>query len=92
MCSRMRTGSRADTLGSEDVSAPTNLILLQGTVTSTATCIQLHKRAERVAAALMEKGRLDAGDHVALVYPPGKCTLKTLSRPLETELSPLFLL
>ncbi|XP_008563575.1 PREDICTED: disco-interacting protein 2 homolog A-like, partial [Galeopterus variegatus] len=42
-----------------------------GTVTSTATCVQLHKRAERVAAALTEKGRLSVGDHVALVYPPG---------------------
>ncbi|XP_069887003.1 disco-interacting protein 2 homolog A-like isoform X3 [Dipodomys merriami] len=47
------------------------LLSAKGTVTSTATCVQLHKRAERVAAALMEKGRLDAGDHVALVYPPG---------------------
>lgn len=43
---------------------------LQGTVASTASCLQLHKRAERVAAALM--GRLNTGDHVALVYPPGK--------------------
>jgi len=34
--------------------------------------MQLHKRAERVAVALMEKGRLNVGDHVALVYPPGK--------------------
>ncbi|CAG09279.1 unnamed protein product, partial [Tetraodon nigroviridis] len=42
---------------------------LQGTVASTASCLQLHKRAERVAAALM--GRLNTGDHVALVYPPG---------------------
>uniref|UniRef100_H0V1Q4 Disco interacting A n=1 Tax=Cavia porcellus TaxID=10141 RepID=H0V1Q4_CAVPO len=47
------------------------LLNAKGTVTSTATCVQLHKRAERVAAALIEKGRLDAGDHVALVYPPG---------------------
>ncbi|XP_032132401.1 disco-interacting protein 2 homolog A isoform X6 [Sapajus apella] len=47
------------------------LLNAKGTVTSTATCIQLHKRAERVAAALMEKGRLSVGDHVALVYPPG---------------------
>uniref|UniRef100_A0AAQ4P9C2 DMAP1-binding domain-containing protein n=1 Tax=Gasterosteus aculeatus aculeatus TaxID=481459 RepID=A0AAQ4P9C2_GASAC len=36
---------------------------------ATASCLQLHKRAERVAAALM--GRLNTGDHVALVYPPG---------------------
>ncbi|XP_021791104.1 disco-interacting protein 2 homolog A isoform X5 [Papio anubis] len=47
------------------------LLNAKGTVTSTATCVQLHKRAERVAAALMEKGRLSVGDHVALVYPPG---------------------
>lgn len=25
-----------------------------------------------MAVALMEKGRLNVGDHVALVYPPGK--------------------
>ncbi|KAI4888510.1 hypothetical protein NFI96_016781, partial [Prochilodus magdalenae] len=43
----------------------------KGTVASTATCVQLHKRAERVAVALMERGRLNTGDHVALVYPPG---------------------
>ncbi|XP_072594609.1 disco-interacting protein 2 homolog A isoform X4 [Vulpes vulpes] len=47
------------------------LLNAKGTVTSTATCVQLHKRAERVAAALMEKARLNIGDHVALVYPPG---------------------
>lgn len=45
---------------------------MQGTVASSASCIQLHKRAERVAVALLEKGRLNVGDHVALVYPPGK--------------------
>lgn len=44
----------------------------QGTVANTASCVQLHKRAERVAVALMERGRLNTGDHVALVYPPGK--------------------
>uniref|UniRef100_A0A7N4PU21 Disco interacting A n=1 Tax=Sarcophilus harrisii TaxID=9305 RepID=A0A7N4PU21_SARHA len=47
------------------------LLNAKGTVTSTATCIQLHKKAERVAAALTERGRLNVGDHVALVYPPG---------------------
>ncbi|XP_033966601.1 disco-interacting protein 2 homolog A isoform X3 [Pseudochaenichthys georgianus] len=41
----------------------------KGTVANTATCLQLHKRAERVATALI--GRLNTGDHVALVYPPG---------------------
>ncbi|KAF4020688.1 hypothetical protein G4228_012564 [Cervus hanglu yarkandensis] len=47
------------------------LLNAKGTVTSTATCVQLHKKAERVAAALTEKVRLSAGAHVALVYPPG---------------------
>ncbi|XP_048448757.1 disco-interacting protein 2 homolog A-like, partial [Rhincodon typus] len=46
------------------------LLNAKGTVVNTATCIQLHKKAERVAAALLEKGRLNTGDHVALVYPP----------------------
>ncbi|XP_032254652.1 disco-interacting protein 2 homolog A isoform X3 [Phoca vitulina] len=47
------------------------LLNAKGSVTSTATCVQLHKKAERVAAALTEKARLGTGDHVALVYPPG---------------------
>lgn len=37
----------------------------------TLTCAQLHKRAERVGAHLLEKGRVNTGDHVALIYPPG---------------------
>ncbi|KAF5899305.1 disco-interacting protein 2 A-like isoform X2, partial [Clarias magur] len=47
------------------------LLNSKGAVASSASCVQLHKRAERVAVALMERGRLNAGDHVALVYPPG---------------------
>ncbi|XP_009302676.2 disco-interacting protein 2 homolog A isoform X2 [Danio rerio] len=47
------------------------LLNSKGTVVNTASCVQLHKRAERVALALMERGRLNAGDHVALLYPPG---------------------
>ncbi|XP_026128383.1 disco-interacting protein 2 homolog A isoform X4 [Carassius auratus] len=47
------------------------LLNAKGTVANTASCVQLHKRAERVAVALMERGRLNTGDHVALVYPPG---------------------
>ena len=35
------------------------------------TCSQLHKRAERIGAALMDKHKLNTGDHVALIYPPG---------------------
>jgi len=34
------------------------------------TCGQLHKKAERVACLLMEKGQLTSGDHVALIFSP----------------------
>lgn len=37
----------------------------------TLNCSQLHKRAERIGAHLIEKGRVNTGDHVALIYPPG---------------------
>ncbi|XP_061081757.1 disco-interacting protein 2 homolog A-like isoform X1 [Conger conger] len=47
------------------------LLNAKGTVASTASCLQLHKRAERAAVALMERARLNTGDHVALLYPPG---------------------
>ncbi|CAM1294712.1 DIP2 (predicted) [Pycnogonum litorale] len=46
------------------------LLNSKGTVTSSLTCSQLHKRAERVGCFLLEKGRLNTGDHVALIYPP----------------------
>ncbi|XP_078138578.1 disco-interacting protein 2 homolog C-like, partial [Centroberyx gerrardi] len=32
---------------------------------------RLHKRAEKIAGMLAERGHLQDGDHVALVYPPG---------------------
>uniref|UniRef100_A0A8C7UGC0 Disco interacting protein 2 homolog C n=1 Tax=Oncorhynchus mykiss TaxID=8022 RepID=A0A8C7UGC0_ONCMY len=35
------------------------------------SCVQLHKRAEKIATMLAERGHLQDGDHVALVYPPG---------------------
>ncbi|XP_028972168.1 disco-interacting protein 2 homolog C isoform X4 [Esox lucius] len=47
------------------------LLSSRGAVSSSLTCLQLHKRAERVAALLLERGGLQEGDHVALVYPPG---------------------
>lgn len=35
------------------------------------SCLQLHKRAERIGAHLLEKCRVNTGDHVALIYPSG---------------------
>ena len=47
------------------------LLNAKGTVSQSFTCSQLHKKAERIACLLIEKGRLNTGDHVALIYPPG---------------------
>ncbi|XP_060681095.1 disco-interacting protein 2 homolog C isoform X2 [Hemiscyllium ocellatum] len=47
------------------------LLNSRGTIANSLTCLQLHKRAEKIAVMLMERGHLQDGDHVALVYPPG---------------------
>jgi hypothetical protein len=47
------------------------LLNSKGTVSTTMTCSQLHKRAERVACLLLERAKINTGDHVALVFPPG---------------------
>ncbi|CAF95817.1 unnamed protein product, partial [Tetraodon nigroviridis] len=47
------------------------LLNARGTVAGSLTCLQLHKRAEKIAALLAERRHLQDGDHVALVYPPG---------------------
>lgn len=46
--------------------------VLQGAAVSTATCLQLHKRAEKIAAALTEKGSINTGENVVLLYPPSE--------------------
>ncbi|XP_035702936.1 disco-interacting protein 2 isoform X5 [Folsomia candida] len=47
------------------------LLNSKGAVSTTMTCSQLHKRAERVACLLLDRAKVNTGDHVALVYPPG---------------------
>uniref|UniRef100_A0A3Q3WZJ9 DMAP1-binding domain-containing protein n=1 Tax=Mola mola TaxID=94237 RepID=A0A3Q3WZJ9_MOLML len=47
------------------------LLNSRGTAAGSLTCLQLHKRAEKIAGMLGERGHLQDGDHVALVYPPG---------------------
>jgi len=46
-------------------------VMLQGQTQITLSCIQLHKKAERIAAVLSEKAKLNSGQHVALLFPPG---------------------
>lgn len=45
--------------------------LTTGAVAKTLTCSELHKRAEKIAALLQERGKINPGDHVALIFPPG---------------------
>ncbi|KAG2457977.1 DIP2C protein, partial [Polypterus senegalus] len=52
----------------------------KGTIANSLTCLQLHKRAEKIAAMLGERGHLQDGEHVALVYPPDDLPKK---RPLQ---------
>lgn len=47
------------------------LLNSKGQVAVSLTCSQLHKKAERVGAHLVDKGHINTGDHVALIYPPG---------------------
>ncbi|XP_067833969.1 disco-interacting protein 2 homolog B-like, partial [Heptranchias perlo] len=46
------------------------LLNAKGTPASTASCLQLHRRVERIAMVLTDKGHLNAGDVVVLLYPP----------------------
>uniref|UniRef100_A0A672P0B3 Disco-interacting protein 2 homolog B-A-like n=1 Tax=Sinocyclocheilus grahami TaxID=75366 RepID=A0A672P0B3_SINGR len=48
------------------------LLNAKGVAVCTATCVQLHKRAEKIAAALMERSGINIGENVVLLYPPGK--------------------
>ncbi|XP_035437509.1 disco-interacting protein 2 isoform X18 [Spodoptera frugiperda] len=47
------------------------LLNSKGTVSKVLTCAELHKKAERIGNLLLEKGRVNTGDHVALIFPPG---------------------
>lgn len=47
------------------------LLNSKGAVARTLTCSELHKRAEKIAALLQERGKLNPGDQVALIFPPG---------------------
>lgn len=60
--------------------------LLQGVAVCTATCAQLHKRAEKITATLMERGGLNTGDNVVLLYPPGEYTHSNSTHCYRTPL------
>ncbi|KHN79066.1 Disco-interacting protein 2 -like protein C [Toxocara canis] len=43
----------------------------RGAEVDSVTCMQLLRKAERIGALLLDKGHLNVGDHVALIFPPG---------------------
>lgn len=47
------------------------LLNSKGTVAKVLSCSELHKRAERIGNLLVEKGKINTGDHVAMIFPPG---------------------
>ncbi|XP_060875972.1 disco-interacting protein 2 isoform X1 [Metopolophium dirhodum] len=47
------------------------LVNAKGGAAATLTCSQLHKRAEKVSNLLNERAKVNTGDHVALIFPPG---------------------
>ena len=47
------------------------LYVVQGQPQATMSCLQLHKKAERIGAYLIDKMKMNMGDQVALVYAPG---------------------
>uniref|UniRef100_A0A8C8HSI2 DMAP1-binding domain-containing protein n=1 Tax=Oncorhynchus tshawytscha TaxID=74940 RepID=A0A8C8HSI2_ONCTS len=75
------------------------LLNAKGAAVCTATCVQLHKRAEKITSALIERGGLNTGDNVlnAIVNRPPLFspslsvpfpTLLTLSLPPSLPLTP----
>jgi acyl-CoA synthetase (AMP-forming)/AMP-acid ligase II len=47
------------------------LLNSKGAVAASLSCSQLHKKAERIGNLLIDRARLNTGDHVALLFPPG---------------------
>ncbi|XP_031349030.1 disco-interacting protein 2 isoform X5 [Photinus pyralis] len=47
------------------------LLNSKGAAAKVLSCSELHKKAERIGNLLSEKGRINTGDHVALIFPPG---------------------
>lgn len=45
------------------------LLNSKGAIAKTLTCSELHKRAEKIAALLQERGKLNPGDHVGELSP-----------------------
>ena len=64
-------------------------LFLKGGMASTLSCVQLHKRAERVAQMALETGKLSSGDRIALVFQPGTRLRLIINNKFSPGVSPL---
>uniref|UniRef100_A0A8C2KV77 Disco-interacting protein 2 homolog Cb n=1 Tax=Cyprinus carpio TaxID=7962 RepID=A0A8C2KV77_CYPCA len=71
MVGNLVAGKRMAQASGRDLSHMEENDVLERLSLHSLTCLQLHKRAEKIATLLYERGQLRDGDHVALVYPPG---------------------
>uniref|UniRef100_F1KPQ1 Disco-interacting protein 2 C n=1 Tax=Ascaris suum TaxID=6253 RepID=F1KPQ1_ASCSU len=64
-----------DVLRQRAQASPDHILFTQmnarGAEVDSVTCLQLLRKAERIGALLIDKGHLNIGDHVALIFPPG---------------------
>lgn len=64
-----------DILRSRAIQTPDHILYTmfngKGVEIDSVTCHTLFKKAERIGVLLLEKGHLNVGDHVALIFPPG---------------------
>ncbi|OTF74293.1 hypothetical protein BLA29_010603, partial [Euroglyphus maynei] len=64
-----------DVLKSRSMTTPDHILFTllnsKNMEVATLSCSQLYKRAERIACLLLERGKPNTGDHVALIYSPG---------------------
>uniref|UniRef100_A0A915E6R1 AMP-dependent synthetase/ligase domain-containing protein n=1 Tax=Ditylenchus dipsaci TaxID=166011 RepID=A0A915E6R1_9BILA len=72
---RELTSLLIDILRQRAIQTPEHVLFTQinakGVELDNFSCQHLLKKAERIGALLLDKGHLSAGDHVALIFPPG---------------------
>lgn len=73
-CHRVQGVHLIDILRQRAASSPEHVLYTQlnakGVEVEVLSCSQLLRRAERIAALLLDRGHLNPGDHVALIFPP----------------------
>jgi acyl-CoA synthetase (AMP-forming)/AMP-acid ligase II len=66
-----------------------SLINSRGIEVESMTCGQLWRKSERIGALLLDKGHLNIGDHVALIFAPGLDLIAAFYGCLSVGLVPI---